>query len=126
MPSKRSMAVSDDEIREALVASHGLVSVAARSLGMLTRDLRARLNENSELREVLYDTDAMIAGLAELQWIKNLEKGIGVIPFLKRAGFPFHESPMKPGLPGRMTEQEYERFRLTGKLPPAEPTRRGS
>ncbi len=117
MPRKPYNDVSADEIRQALTASCGLMSVAARRLGMTRRRLRARLDTDPALQDAVHDAEAEMVELAEFTRRENAMNGKGVVAFLKSMGWPHFQREQKPVLSGRLTEEEYVRFLATGKLP---------
>jgi len=65
----------EKDILEALKASRGIVSAAARRLGMNRRQLTRRLKSSEKLRETRDDARAEFCDLAESKLVENVEAG---------------------------------------------------
>ena len=65
----------EEDILEALKASRGIVSAAARRLGMNRRQLTRRLKSSEKLRETRDDAHAEFCDLAESKLVENVEAG---------------------------------------------------
>ena len=65
----------EKDILEALKASRGIVSAAARRLGMNRRQLTRRLKSSEKLKEARDDARAEFCDLAESKLVENVEAG---------------------------------------------------
>ena len=65
----------EEDILEALKASRGIVSAAARRLGMNRRQLTRRLKSSEKLKEARDDARAEFCDLAESKLVENVEAG---------------------------------------------------
>lgn len=66
---------TDEEIADALRNAYGTVTNAARMLGMSSRALYFRFEQNPELREVLKEARESLVDLATLQLIRRMNEG---------------------------------------------------
>jgi|TARA_R100001230_G_C5589193_1_gene105884 transposase-like protein len=71
----RNRVYSDDDIIKALKEGRGIVSAAARRVGMTRRQLSRRLKESEVLKEVRDDARAEFCDLAESKLVENVESG---------------------------------------------------
>lgn len=55
MPAGRPLAVSDDELIEALEKSRGFISPAAKMLGISQESIRQRIRKSEKLKAAMYD-----------------------------------------------------------------------
>lgn len=67
--------VTDAQIADAIRESRGMLSVAARHLGVSDRALRYRLAKSEELERVRYEAREANKDLAESALLKAIEKG---------------------------------------------------
>ena len=65
----------EKDILEALKASRGIVSAAARRLGMNRRQLTRRVKSSEKLKEARDDARAEFCDLAESKLVENVEAG---------------------------------------------------
>lgn len=80
--SSRALIGSDD-IGHALRAANGLVSVAAKQLGMARQSLYERINREPELAAILKDARETVLDIAEGRLLQKVNQGdLGAICFL--------------------------------------------
>jgi len=74
-PDHAHQKVTDSEIITALGKSRGMVSVAARQLGISRRAIYYRMEQNEEIAQAKEDARELTKDLAELSLIQALEAG---------------------------------------------------
>lgn len=67
--------VSDARIIEALKASKGLVSPAAKKLGISRETIHKRIREHPKVKQAVIDAREEILDLAEAQLLKSINQG---------------------------------------------------
>ena len=65
----------EEDILKALKASRGIVSAAARRMGMTRRQLTRRVKSSEKLKEARDDARAEFCDLAESKLVENVEAG---------------------------------------------------
>jgi hypothetical protein len=66
---------SEEEIIEALIASHGLISRAATMLGMKTQSLQARIRDHQNLQDAMKEARESFKDLAEHKLYEHVDSG---------------------------------------------------
>ena len=73
--SSKNYVYSEESVIEALKSSRGIVSAAARRLGMTHRQLTRRVKDSEKLKEVRDDARAEFCDLAESKLVELVEAG---------------------------------------------------
>ena len=73
--SSKNYVYSEESVIEALKSSRGIVSAAARRLGMTRRQLTRRVKDSEKLKEVRDDARAEFCDLAESKLVELVEAG---------------------------------------------------
>ena len=71
----KNFVYSEERVIEALQESRGIVSAAARRLGMTRRNLTRRVKDSEKLKEVRDDARNEFCDLAESKLVENVEAG---------------------------------------------------